>query len=1178
MVKLRLGIVLVVVLAMSLAGAVAPAQEAQAATTTVVSLTFDDGNVDQQIAPAILAAHGMQGTFYVNSGPIGTPGKFTWSQVRDLATGNEVAGHTIDHVDLTTVSTAEAQRQVCDDRLALFNHGLRPTSFAYPFGASNATLAGIVHNCGYNSGRRAWGLWSTANCPVGCPYAETIPPANVYGIRTSDNVSTDMSLSTVEGFVTQAESHGGGWVNLVFHHFCDGCDYYSLTESNFTALLDWLQPRAAQGTIVRTVQQVIGGGVVPPPGGYDTTAPTSSIVCNGAPCSTGWYSTSVQATLSATDTGGSGLDVIRYTTDGSTPTAASTPYTGPFAVSQTTTVKYRAWDNAGNVEATNSQLISFDSTAPTSSITCNGAACSSGLYAGSVSVALSASDGGGSGVAQLRYTTDGSDPTTSSASYTGPFSVSQTTTVKYRAWDNAGNVEATNSQLISFDSTAPTSSITCNGAACSSGLYAGSVSVALSASDGGGSGVAQLRYTTDGSDPTTSSASYTGPFSVSQTTTVKYRAWDNAGNVEATNSQLISFDSTAPTSSITCNGAACSSGLYAGSVSVALSASDGGGSGVAQLRYTTDGSDPTTSSASYTGPFSVSQTTTVKYRAWDNAGNVEATNSQLISFDSTAPTSSITCNGAACSSGLYAGSVSVALSASDGGGSGVAQLRYTTDGSDPTTSSASYTGPFSVSQTTTVKYRAWDNAGNVEATNSQLISFDSTAPTSSITCNGAACSSGLYAGSVSVASVGRRWSAVRGSAQIRYTTDGSDPTTSSASYTGPFSVSQTTTVKYRAWDDAGNVEATNSQLISFDSTAPTSSITCNGAACSSGLYAGSVSVALSAVDAGSGVSVIRYTTNGSDPTTSSASYTGPFSVSQTTTVKYRAWDNAGNVEATNSQLISFDSTAPISSIACNNTSCSTGWYAGTVLVSLSAVDAGSGVSVIRYTTNGSDPTTASTIYLGAFSVLQTTTVKFRAWDNAGNVEPTNSQLIRIDTTPPTSSITCNDISCSTGWYRATVKVTIASTDGGSGVAAIRYTTNGLDPTTTSPLYTVPFSVSQTTTVKYRAWDNLGNIESTKSQTIRLDSLAPTVAITSPTAGSTVTGNVKIDASATDGGSGVASVKFYVDGQLDATVTALPYRDNWNSKKFSKGQHTLTAVAVDAAGNAATSAAVTVTVN
>ena len=127
--------------------------------------------------------------------------------------------------------------------------------------------------------------------------------------------------------------------------------------------------------------------------------------------------------------------------------------------------------------------------------------------------------------------------------------------------------------------------------------------------------------------------------------------------------------------------------------------------------------------------------------------------------------------------------------------------------------------------------------------------------------------------------------------------------------------------------------------------------------------------ALSASDAGSGVSVIRYTTNGSDPTTSSASYTGPFSVSQTTTVKYRAWDNAGNVEATNSQLISFDSTAADLVDCLQQHLVFDGLYAGTVLVSLSAVDAGSGVSVIRYTTNGSDPTTASTIYLGAIQRL-----------------------------------------------------------------------------------------------------------------------------------------------------------------------------------------------------------------
>ena len=99
-----------------------------------------------------------------------------------------------------------------------------------------------------------------------------------------------------------------------------------------------------------------------------------------------------------------------------------------------------------------------------------------------------------------------------------------------------------------------------------------------------------------------------------------------------------------------------------------------------------------------------------------------------------------------------------------------------------------------------------------------------------------------------------------------------------------------------------------------DKTPPTSSIACNGAACG-GWYPGTVSVSLSATDAGTAVSAIRYTTNGTDPTTSSPLYTGPLSVSATTTVKYRAWDMAGNVEATKSQLIQVDSSAPSSSIA-----------------------------------------------------------------------------------------------------------------------------------------------------------------------------------------------------------------------------------------------------------------------
>ena len=180
--------------------------------------------------------------------------------------------------------------------------------------------------------------------------------------------------------------------------------------------------------------------------------------------------------LSATDTGTAGVAMIRYTTDGSEPTAASPLYTGPFTVSATTTVKYRAWDNANNLEA---DEVAHDpdrhnpADAPRSPATARPAPAV--RTRSPVSVTLSATDGsGGSGVASIHYTLDGSDPTLSSPTYSAPFTVSATTTVKYRAWDNAGNVEPTNSQLITITAPIrrrPRSSIACNGSACSGSAY-----------------------------------------------------------------------------------------------------------------------------------------------------------------------------------------------------------------------------------------------------------------------------------------------------------------------------------------------------------------------------------------------------------------------------------------------------------------------------------------------------------------------------------------------------------------------------------------------------------------------------------------------------------------------------------------------------------------------------------
>jgi len=112
-------------------------------------------------------------------------------------------------------------------------------------------------------------------------------------------------------------------------------------------------------------------------------------------------------------------------------------------------------------------------------------------------------------------------------------------------------------------------------------------------------------------------------------------------------------------------------------------------------------------------------------------------------------------------------------------------------------------------------------------------------------------------------------------------------------------------------------------------------------------------------------------------------------------------------------------------------------------------------------------------------------------------------------------------------------------------------------------------------VRFRAWDNAGNVETSKSQLISIDTQAPSVVITSPVGGASVKGNVKIVADAADALSGVVSVSFYANGALIGTKTSSPYFVNWQTNKL-KGTFTLTAVATDAAGNSATSPPVVVT--
>jgi peptidoglycan/xylan/chitin deacetylase (PgdA/CDA1 family) len=251
-----------VFLAMAVPLTVAPGQRigqaASAATKTVVSLTFDDGQASQAAAASMLASRGMTGTFYINSAMVGTsPYYMTWPQIHSLAdAGHEIGGHTLHHANLANLSPSTAQADVCSDRKNLVNRGFSPVeSFAYPEAGVDAGAKQAVQDCGYTTGRSVGNIFSSRG-----PYAETIPPEDAFDLKTPDGVTANTTLSQLKSYVTGAETHGGGWVILTFHGICDNrCTAgNSLGTATFAAFLDWLHSRSAHGTVVRTVGEVMG--------------------------------------------------------------------------------------------------------------------------------------------------------------------------------------------------------------------------------------------------------------------------------------------------------------------------------------------------------------------------------------------------------------------------------------------------------------------------------------------------------------------------------------------------------------------------------------------------------------------------------------------------------------------------------------------------------------------------------------------------------------------------------------------------------------------------------------------------------------------------------------------------------------------------------------------------------
>jgi Chitobiase/beta-hexosaminidase C-terminal domain len=112
---------------------------------------------------------------------------------------------------------------------------------------------------------------------------------------------------------------------------------------------------------------------------------------------------------------------IYYTTDGSTPTASSTPYSTPITVSSTETIEAIATASGYTTSplASATYSITYPAAAPTFSP-------AAGTYSSAQNVVISDSTAG----ATIYYTTDGTTPGTSSPKYTAPIQVSSSQTLK----------------------------------------------------------------------------------------------------------------------------------------------------------------------------------------------------------------------------------------------------------------------------------------------------------------------------------------------------------------------------------------------------------------------------------------------------------------------------------------------------------------------------------------------------------------------------------------------------------------------------------------------------------------------------------------------------------------------------------------------------------------------------
>jgi hypothetical protein len=289
-----------------------------------------------------------------------------------------------------------------------------------------------------------------------------------------------------------------------------------------------------------------------------------------------------------------------------------------------------------------------------------------------------------------------------------------------------------------------------------------------------------------------------------------------------------------------------------------------------------------------------------------------------------------------------------------------------------------------------------------------------------------------------------------------------------------------------------------------------------------------------------------------------------------------------------------DTTAPTASI----TSPTSGQrISGTITATASAADA-VGVAGVQFFIDGQpfgaeDTSTPFNVAVNTTSMSNGGhTISARARDAAGNTTNSTSVAFTVSNSPPRDTVPPSVVITSpTSGQRVsgTVSATANATDNvAMGTGGVQFLIDGqpygaLD---TAAPYSVAINTATLTNASHvivaRARDAAGNVANSAAISFTVsnvpstppaqDRTPPTVAMTSPANGVSLSGNVVVTATATDlVGMGAGGVQFLLDGRpYGAIDRSAPYSTTINTVGLSNSIHTIAAHATDAAGNTATS--------